>query len=205
MINLPRAVNKKLKNEKIELILKASREIFSKTGFSAATIRQIAGAAGVAIGTIYIYFKNKDDILHELLNRHNEEHNTLFDKMSSLKPEKAVRFFYEDRFKTLSKINDLISIFMFEASRDKKLRGIIHKKIFETINEQMKNFFKTAIDDKKIRDFKDIEVLSVLMLSVVSSIVNWKECIFSKQLKGITYERFADAVTDLAINGLALK
>ena len=205
MISLPRAVNKNLKNEKKELILKASSEIFSKTGFGAATIRQIAGAAGVAVGTIYVYFKNKDDILHELLNRHKEEHYLLFDKMSALKPEKAIKFFYEDRFKSLSKLNNLISIFMFEVTRDKKLRGIIHKKIFEAINEKMKTFFKTAIEKKKIRDFKDIEVLSVLMLSIVSSIVSWKECVFSKQLKGITYERFADAVTDLAMNGLALK
>lgn len=205
MINLPRAVNKNLKNEKKELILKASREIFSKTGFSAATIRQIAGAAGVAIGTIYIYFKNKDDILHELLSRHHEEHNALFDKMSSLKPENAINFFYKDRFKNLSKLNNLISVFMFEVTHDKKLRGMIHKNIFEKINEQMKTFFKTAIEKKAIRDFKDIEVLSILMLSMVSSIVNWKECAFSKQLKGITYERFAEAITDLAINGLALK
>ncbi len=203
-MNLPRAVNKNLKNEKKELILKASSEIFSKTGFSGATIRQIAGAAGVAIGTIYIYFKNKDDILHELLNRHAEEHNTLFDKMSTLKPEKAIKFFYEDRFKSLSKLNKLMTVFMFEITQDKNLRSIVHKKIFEKINEQMKLFFKTAIEEKKIRDFKDVEVLSILMLSMVTSIINWKECAFSKQLKGITYERFANAVTDLAINGLAL-
>lgn len=203
-MNLPRAVNKNLKNEKKELILKASGEIFSKTGFSGATIRQIAGAAGVAIGNIYIYFKNKDDILHELLNRHAEEHNTLFDKMSTLKPEKAIKFFYEDRFKSLSKLNKLMTVFMFEITQDKKLRSIVHKKIFEKINEQMKLFFKTAIEEKKIRDFKDVEVLSILMLSMVTSIINWKECAFSKQLKGITYERFANAVTDLAINGLAL-
>lgn len=202
---MPRAVNNNLKIEKKELILKASSEIFSKTGFSAATIRQIASAAGVAIGTIYIYFKNKDDILLELFNRHNEEHNALFDKMSSLKPEKAINFFCKDRFKNLSKLNNLISVFMFEVTRDKKLRGMIHKNIFEKINEQMKTFFKTAIEKKAIRDFKDIEVLSILMLSMVSSIVNWKECAFSKQLKGVTYERFAEAITDLAINGLALK
>jgi TetR/AcrR family transcriptional regulator, fatty acid metabolism regulator protein len=37
--------------------------VFADRGFHQATISQIARAAGVADGTIYLYFKNKDDIL----------------------------------------------------------------------------------------------------------------------------------------------
>jgi len=37
--------------------------VFAKHGFFQATISQIAKDAGVADGTIYLYFKNKDDIL----------------------------------------------------------------------------------------------------------------------------------------------
>ena len=38
-------------------------KVFSEQGFFQSTVSQIAKEAGVADGTIYLYFKNKDDIL----------------------------------------------------------------------------------------------------------------------------------------------
>lgn len=44
-------------------ILKAAIRVFAKNGFYATRVSEIAKAAGVADGTIYLYFKNKDDVL----------------------------------------------------------------------------------------------------------------------------------------------
>lgn len=49
--------------DKYQRILEAAVRVFADRGFHQATISQIARAAGVADGTIYLYFKNKDDIL----------------------------------------------------------------------------------------------------------------------------------------------
>ncbi len=49
--------------EKREKILKAAVRIFAEKGFYNTRISEIARDAGVADGTIYLYFKNKDDIL----------------------------------------------------------------------------------------------------------------------------------------------
>ena len=43
-------------------ILKAAGEIFTRKGFEAATIPEIARAARVAAGTIYLYFPNKREL-----------------------------------------------------------------------------------------------------------------------------------------------
>ncbi|MBI5502594.1 MAG: TetR/AcrR family transcriptional regulator [Deltaproteobacteria bacterium] len=48
---------------KRERILKAAIRVFARHGFFVSRVSQIAGAAGVADGTIYLYFHNKDDIL----------------------------------------------------------------------------------------------------------------------------------------------
>jgi AcrR family transcriptional regulator len=45
-----------------EQILKAAIEIFSKKGYAAATIPAIAKLAGVAAGTIYIYYPSKREL-----------------------------------------------------------------------------------------------------------------------------------------------
>lgn len=51
------------KAEKRERILQSAIKIFARKGFYNARISEIAREAGVADGTIYLYFKNKDEIL----------------------------------------------------------------------------------------------------------------------------------------------
>ena len=48
---------------KRERLLKASIKIFARDGFFKAKVEDIAKLAGVATGTTYLYFKNKDDLL----------------------------------------------------------------------------------------------------------------------------------------------
>ena len=49
--------------DKRERILRAAIRVFARKGFYATRVSEIAKAAGVADGTIYLYFKNKDDVL----------------------------------------------------------------------------------------------------------------------------------------------
>ncbi len=54
------------KMEKYELILDAALKVIAENGFHGSQISKIAKEAGVADGTIYLYFKNKEDILISL-------------------------------------------------------------------------------------------------------------------------------------------
>jgi AcrR family transcriptional regulator len=49
-------------------ILEAARQAFVKTGVAKTSVDQIARSAGIAKGTIYLYYKSKDDILRQLLD-----------------------------------------------------------------------------------------------------------------------------------------
>ena len=49
--------------DKYQRILEAAITVFAEQGYFQSTVAQIAKEAGVADGTIYLYFKNKDDIL----------------------------------------------------------------------------------------------------------------------------------------------
>jgi TetR/AcrR family fatty acid metabolism transcriptional regulator len=51
---------------KRDRILQAAVKIFSQKGFFNSKVSDIAQSAGVADGTIYLYFKNKDDLLISL-------------------------------------------------------------------------------------------------------------------------------------------
>jgi TetR/AcrR family transcriptional regulator, fatty acid metabolism regulator protein len=55
------------KRDKHSLILDAGLKVFAEHGYHAATTAKIAKEAGVAEGTIYRYFKNKEEVLAVLL------------------------------------------------------------------------------------------------------------------------------------------
>src|SRR5689334_4600171 len=50
-------------------ILDAARAEFARQGVGDTTVDQIARAAGVAKGTVYLYYRSKDEILRQLLDR----------------------------------------------------------------------------------------------------------------------------------------
>ena len=52
-------------------ILEAAARLFHQTGYDATTVQHIAAAAGVAAGTVYLYFPSKE---HVLLGLHEDFH-----------------------------------------------------------------------------------------------------------------------------------
>ena len=57
----------KIRQEKKELIMEISLELFAENGFHATSISQIAKKAGISKGLAYNYFESKKDILDELI------------------------------------------------------------------------------------------------------------------------------------------
>jgi len=61
---------------KRESIIQAAIEVFSKKGFQAATVSEIAEMADVADGSIYQYFKNKEDLFFSIPIEKTKEFRT---------------------------------------------------------------------------------------------------------------------------------
>jgi TetR/AcrR family transcriptional regulator, fatty acid metabolism regulator protein len=62
---------------KRDAILRAAIDVFAERGFFNAQVADIARAAGVAAGTVYLYFKSKDDLLVSIFDRSMREGLTL--------------------------------------------------------------------------------------------------------------------------------
>ena len=71
-------------NQKIENIYKATLRIIENFGFGGITMAKIASEAKLATGTLYIYFKNKEELIHALYdslkNRSSERFVADYDK-----------------------------------------------------------------------------------------------------------------------------
>ncbi|MCP4136094.1 MAG: TetR/AcrR family transcriptional regulator [bacterium] len=57
------------KEERKELVLKSAQQVLIRKGFLATTMNDIAREAELSVGSLYLYFKNKEDIFSELYSR----------------------------------------------------------------------------------------------------------------------------------------
>src|SRR5713226_5711688 len=54
---------------KRDAILRAAIDVFAERGYFNAQVADVARAAGIAAGTVYLYFKSKDDLLVSIFER----------------------------------------------------------------------------------------------------------------------------------------
>jgi len=59
--------------DKREAILRAAISVFARNGYFNSKVADIAREAGVADGTVYLYFKSKEEILHSIFDRSVDE------------------------------------------------------------------------------------------------------------------------------------
>ena len=103
----------------------ACKELFFQNGIKDLTISQVAKTAGVGKGTIYEYFKNKEDIVfeivHILIQEHNEKKEKELSKVDSTKDKiKAFfTFFYSDEDIELRQLyKEFISISLMTPDKE---------------------------------------------------------------------------------------
>jgi len=56
------------REQRYQTILKAAEGLFAVDGYHKTSMEKIADAAEVSVGTVYFYFKNKEDLIVQLLN-----------------------------------------------------------------------------------------------------------------------------------------
>jgi TetR/AcrR family transcriptional regulator, fatty acid metabolism regulator protein len=59
--------------DKREAILRAATHVFARAGYFGSKVADIAREAGVADGTVYLYFKSKEEILRSVFERYAGE------------------------------------------------------------------------------------------------------------------------------------
>ncbi len=102
--------------EKRDRILKAAASVFSRRGFYNARVSEIAKVANVAEGTIYLYFKNKDDILISLFEE--EMANIIRDMKEEVSgidnTEGKIRKFIEKHLALIDENRELAEVLQIE-------------------------------------------------------------------------------------------
>ena len=99
-------LRQRLNDVRRDHILDAATRVFAAKGYNGATIHDIAQAAGVADGTIYNYFENKDALLFGILDRLNETERRARDltRPAGADPREFVRGYVRHRFEIFEQV-----------------------------------------------------------------------------------------------------
>lgn len=102
--------------DKDALIRQAAIYVFSHEGFHKARMEQVAQEAGVAVGTIYNYFANKEDLLLAIFKAGFDEQLRFFAELkdSGLPIQKLLRRLFERHFRFLKERPDLALVLLQE-------------------------------------------------------------------------------------------
>jgi TetR/AcrR family fatty acid metabolism transcriptional regulator len=123
--------------EKYRKIIDAATKVFAKKGFYNAKVSEIAQEAGIADGTIYIYFKHKDDILISLFEEKMKEVLDNMKKQISLEtdPLKKIEKFALVHLKLIQDNKDIAEIIQVELRQSSKFMKNYHNtKFFEYLD-----------------------------------------------------------------------
>jgi AcrR family transcriptional regulator len=136
-------------------ILNAAIEVFSRKGYAAATIPEIAERAGVAAGTIYIYYPSKRElfiaVIRELIIT-----TPLRDLITKLPNDKDISATFKqimyDRFDlTRNEVFSRMPSLMGEVQRDPELKALWNEKFLQPFLAQMDGMFHLMMASGKVR------------------------------------------------------
>ncbi len=105
-----------LVTDKRSAILRAAIKVFAGKGYFSSKVSDIAREAGIADGTVYLYFKSKEEILHSVFDRAMKEfiEEGKRELESFETPEDKLRRIAELHLERLSADRDLAIVFQVE-------------------------------------------------------------------------------------------
>lgn len=163
----------KNKQQKYTALLESSYNLFLSKGFEATTIAEISKSAGVAKGTFYLYFKDKNEIRDQLI----------FDKFKDLFQETIARMI--DSEKDLAFEDEVIFFInhiVDTICEDRRLVDFVYKNLTWPIikkavtgygdpdkQTEMTTYLEELLEIENVR-FRDFEIMIYLIIQTVASV-----------------------------------
>lgn len=187
-----------------EKIIDASIKLFLKSGFVGTSMKELTDAVGVARGTIYWYFKSKDRILEEVLDKVSKEiYDVAYERVNACEGD------FLTKFRTLYR-------FLSECARDNRELLLMSTTVVGEIAEtgtnaekkikstQMKfhRFIKALLDEGQrqgiVRADLDTGIQAHIMIgNLMGSYLQW--CLYGNSFDANAY---AKAFREGALRGL---
>ena len=163
--------------ERKKQITDAATTVFSRQGFHKARIDDIAAEAGLSKGTLYLYFKSKDDIIASLLSKMFERELAALDSLKKDQRPAAERLlvFVEQFNKALLKWQRIIPI-MFEFLSRISRQSVVQqafKSYFHSYMEMLTPIIQQGVDSGEFKPV-DVQEIAIAVGAIIEgTIILW--------------------------------
>lgn len=163
-------------SDKREAILRSAIKVFAQKGYFNSKVADIAKEAGIADGTVYLYFKSKEEILHSIFDRAMEEFIAEGKReIAELKTaDKRLRRIAQLHLEKLGADRDLAVVFQVELRGSTKFMeefsGGGFAEYLDIIKKTIEEGQKTGVFRK---DLKAITGAKILYGALDEMVTNW--------------------------------
>jgi len=185
---------------KRDALLRAAIDVFAERGYFNAQVADVARAAGVAAGTVYLYFRSKDDLLISIFERGMRE--AIAEGKQVVEgvddPIERLRRLARLHLERLGRDRNSAVVFQVELRQSTKFM----ERFSSTLLRDYLGLLRGAIADGQRSgafrgDVKPTLAAKALFGALDEMATNW---ILSKRKYSLTAQ--ADAVVDLFLNGV---
>ena|SRR5438093_750740 len=184
-------------------ILLAATEVFARNGYFNSKVADIARAADVADGTVYLYFKSKEEILHSIFDQNMDDAiaaaRKLIEKVDD--PREKLRRIALLHLQRLGSNRDLAIVFQVELRGSTKFMEEFSAAGFAEYLELLRKTFEEGQRSGVFRKDLNAKLVSKILFGALDEMAtNW---IISKRTYRL--EPMADIVMDVFLNGVSAK
>ena len=187
--------------DKPQQIIEAAVRVFARRGYYNSRVSDIAREAGIAAGTIYLYFKTKDDILVTLFRDKMADFVDALRKAIALEPDAArkVRRLVSLHFRMLEENPDLAEVVQVELRQGQKFfRGASSQEIgayFALIGSVLEE----GVAEGRFRSGLPVKVATKMLFGAMDQMAtSW---VLGR--RGYQLGAAADAVAEIFLRGIA--
>jgi TetR/AcrR family fatty acid metabolism transcriptional regulator len=192
-----------IKEYRVGEILEAARRVIGRHGFEGTTIDRVAEEAKVAKGTIYLYFNNKDDLLHAavLEGLRGLAAESYQGDRPDRPPLERITNFVRDSFRIQSSHQDFLKAFILESSfvtfEPGDERGEELRNLYAEYLEFSASILRAAIDAGALRPV-DPKLAAFILSEMITGCLRRR----LMNLASTPVEDDADAVLELFLRGV---
>jgi TetR/AcrR family fatty acid metabolism transcriptional regulator len=186
--------------DKREAILRAATRVFAHNGYFNSKVADIAREAGVADGTVYLYFKSKEDILHSIFDRSVDDALAAARKQIELisDPRDKLRRIALLHLERLGADRDLAVVFQVELRGSTKFMEEFSAAGFAEYLSLIRSSFEEGQRAGMFRADLNANVVAKILFGAIDEMAtNW---ILSKRRYKLA--PMADQVLDIFLNGV---
>ena len=186
--------------DKREAILRAAITVFAHNGYFNAKVADVAREAGVADGTVYLYFKSKEEILHSIFDRSVDAAVAEVKKqlVPISDPREKLRQIARLHLERLGADRDLAVVFQVELRGSTKFMEEFSAAGFAEYLTLIRTTFEEGQRVGLFREDLNAKVVSKILFGALDEMAtNW---ILSKRRYKLA--PLADQVLDIFLNGV---